>query len=244
VTPAAEAAAPAKIGLLGARGRMGLRVQALLGQEYASRAQLAATADYGDKFDALAACDAVIEFSAPEAAADLARALSARKGAIPALVVGSTGHAAETRKPIEELARRAPVVISSNYSIGVLALRHILGEAAPLLKKLGYTPSIIETHHRHKKDAPSGTAILLQGAISPGQPTAVQTHSVRAGEVIGDHEVAFYGPSDKIVLGHFAQNRDIFARGAIDVALWLASLRGKRTGLIPIQEYFDHVRNH
>jgi dihydrodipicolinate reductase len=80
----------------------------------------------------------------------------------------------------------------------------------------------VETHHRHKKDSPSGTAITLQRAISPDDPNQIQTHSIRAGEVIGEHTIGFYGRADKITLSHSAQDRSLFARGAIEVALWLA----------------------
>jgi 4-hydroxy-tetrahydrodipicolinate reductase len=118
-----------------------------------------------------------------------------------------------------------------------MALLHFLKSASPLLEKLGYTPVVTETHHKHKKDMPSGTAISIQRAIAPAGPGNVQTHSVRAGEIIGDHEVTFYGPGDHLTFGHFAQDRSIFARGAIDCALWLSSKKGQ-TGLFSIEDFF------
>jgi 4-hydroxy-tetrahydrodipicolinate reductase len=123
--------------------------------------------------------------------------------------------------------------MSSNFSTGVQALLAVLRAHAPLLEKLGYAPVIVETHHRHKKDAPSGTALSLQRAISPAGPGNLQTHAVRAGEVVGDHEVIFYGPGDHLTFGHFAQDRSVFARGAIEAALWLAS-RSARLDAPPV----------
>jgi 4-hydroxy-tetrahydrodipicolinate reductase len=124
----------------------------------------------------------------------------------------------------------------------VLALTEILRSAAPLLDRLGYQPVIVDTHHKHKKDSPSGTALSLQRAIAPAGPGNVQTHSIRQGEVIGDHEVTFYGAADHLTFGHFAQDRSIFARGAIQCALWLSSQRGSMTGFIGIENYFKFLK--
>jgi 4-hydroxy-tetrahydrodipicolinate reductase len=211
-----------QIGVLGAQGRMGKLVCSLIQGEFSAKAGLKTQADRGANLDGLLDCDAVVDFSQPEAMLELAELALKRGPRLPAFVVGSTGWKPEQRARLEALAGKTPVLMSSNFSIGVLALLEILRSAAPLLEKLGYTPSIVETHHKHKKDAPSGTAISLQRAISPSGPGNVQTHSVRSGEIIGDHEVTFHGSADHITLGHFAQDRSIFARGAIEAALWLA----------------------
>jgi 4-hydroxy-tetrahydrodipicolinate reductase len=104
---------------------------------------------------------------------------------------------------------------------------------------------MVETHHRHKKDAPSGTAILLNKAIeSSAGNDPVQTHSIRSGEVIGDHEITFYGAADRLTLGHAAQDRSIFARGALDAALWAHTRRNelsKQKTLISMDRYFDEL---
>jgi 4-hydroxy-tetrahydrodipicolinate reductase len=233
-----------QVGILGAPGRMGQWVVKLLESEYANKARLSASAGRGDGTSPLLGADVVIDFSSPAAMLALADAAMKHQGDLPAFVVGSTGWKIDERRKLEELAQRTPVLMASNFSTGVLALQDLLKKASPILEKLGYTPVIVETHHQHKKDAPSGTALSLQRAIAPAGPGNVQTVSVRAGEVIGDHEVTYYGPGDHITIGHFAQDRSIFARGAIDVSLWLAGKRkdpGALKGLVSIEKYFEEL---
>lgn len=234
-----------RVGLLGAHGRMGQWVAKLLQSEYLKVAKIEAIIGRNDRPEALLNADVVIDFSSPGAMQSLAVLALKHEGPLPAFVIGSTGWKPEERKLLEELSKKTPVLISSNFSTGVLAICDILRYAAPLLEKLGYTPVIVETHHQHKKDAPSGTALSLQRAISAENPNNVQTLSVRGGEIIGDHEVTFYGPGDHITLGHFAQDRSIFARGAIDVALWLSQRKtGVRAlkGIVPIEKYFEELK--
>ncbi len=229
------------IGLLGSKGRMGQLVSKLLAEEFTRDATFAAQADRGGAIDSLLGVDVVIDFSTPEAMVALAQNALSASGALPAFVIGSTGWKIDDKRVIEVLAEKTPILMSSNFSTGVLALLSILRQASPLLEKLGYTPVVVETHHKHKKDAPSGTAISIQRAIAPAGPGNIQTHSVRAGEVIGDHEVAFYGSGDHITLGHFAQDRSIFARGAIEAALWLAAKKKSaalKNGLVGIETFF------
>ena len=221
-----------KIGVLGAKGRMGKGVVQLLETEYVQKANVAARAGRGEPLDSLLETDVVIDFSLPVGMLALARAAANRQSPLPAFVIGSTGWKLDERRELEKLAERTPIFMSSNFSTGVMILQEILKTAAPLLERQGYTPIILETHHRHKKDAPSGTALSLQRSIAPAGPGNVQTQCIRAGEVIGDHEVTFYGAGDKLVLGHYAQDRSIFARGALDVAIWLA---GRRTGPQPLR---------
>lgn len=233
-----------QIGLLGAKGRMGEWVSKLLAGDYAKKAKLAASPTRGQPLASLIATDVVIDFSSPAAMLELAQTALKHTGPLPAFVVGSTGWKLEERKALEELAKKTPVLMASNFSTGVLALIDVLKQASPLLEKLGYTPVIRETHHKHKKDSPSGTALSLQRSISPAGPGNVQTFSVRAGEIIGDHEVTFYGPGDHLKFGHFAQDRSAFARGAVDVALWLASKRGTPApaALMGIEKYFEELK--
>jgi 4-hydroxy-tetrahydrodipicolinate reductase len=234
-----------RIGLLGAKGRMGQIVSQLIATEYSSKATLHAAPARVDALEPLLACDVVIDFSSPEAMLLLTEAaLKQASGSLPAFVVGSTGWKLDDRAKLETLAAKTPVLMASNFSTGVMAVIDALKQVAPLLDKLGYKPSIVETHHVHKKDAPSGTALSLQRAISPSGPGNVPVKSIREGEVVGDHEVAFHGPADRIMFGHFAQDRSIFARGAIDVALWLTSLKGQPpTGrLIGIEKYFEEFK--
>lgn len=233
-----------RIGLLGATGRMGAWVSRLVETEFKDHAVISARAGAGDDLTSLLKTDVVIDFSSSAAMAEVARAALAGKGGLPAFVVGSTGWKPDETAAVESLSKRTPVLISSNFSTGVTALMRILRDAAPLLKKLGYSPVVVETHHQHKKDAPSGTAISLQKAISPIDPASIQTHSIRSGEIIGDHEVTFYGPGDHLTLGHFAQDRSIFARGAIDVAIWLAHRPRQATEtLLSMDHYFGELKS-
>jgi 4-hydroxy-tetrahydrodipicolinate reductase len=236
--------AKARIGLLGADGRMGREVAGLLGSEkFSSRAELTAEVDQGGALEDLLKTDAIIEFSSPSAVVALCDA-AASAPARPVLVAGSTGWKIDERRKLEAYADRAPVILSSNFSTGVLLLQEILRRYSSILDKLGYVPSIVETHHQHKKDAPSGTALSLQRVISPSGPGNVPTESIRRGEVIGDHEVAFQGAGDRLVFGHFAGDRSIFAVGAIDAALWLIDERraGRTTkGLTGMDPYFNSL---
>ena len=234
-----------QLGLLGASGRMGQRVKRLLQTEYETRAKLAIAVRTDESVQPLLGTQVVIDFSSPDGMAALAEAALAAPEDLPAFIVASTGWTPKQRRTIEKLAEFTPIVMASNLSVGIMALHEILKTATPLLKLLGYAPVLVETHHRHKKDAPSGTALSLRNTIQTfGLSEPLQMHSVRAGEVIGDHEVTFYGPSDHLVLGHYAQDRSIFARGAIDVALWLSekkTLDPKLSGMFGIEAYLKDL---
>lgn len=238
---------PLRLGLLGSRGRMGTRVSHLLNTEYLPMAKLTAHANHGDPLLPLLDTDVVIDFSSPAGMAELARRALERHQPLPAFVVGSTGWSEHEHQALEELAAKTPVLVSFNFSTGILLLAEILKSASPILSRLGYTPVIVETHHRHKKDAPSGTALLLQRSIHPEAAQEIQTHSIRAGEVIGDHAVHYYGPSDSIALSHHAMDRTLFARGAIDVAVWLGKKHLQNPmlkGFIPIESFFEDLKSN
>jgi 4-hydroxy-tetrahydrodipicolinate reductase len=188
--------------------------------------------------DPLPEADVLTDFSAPGAAT--ARAEEAA-GNGTAVIVATTGLAADQRARIEALAERVAVLISSNMSVGVNLLFDLARRTARLLAE-DYDIEIVEAHHRHKKDAPSGTALSLLRAVCEGREwdpdeTAVfgrcgQTgerpvrqvgmHAIRGGEIVGDHTVRFIGPAEQIELTHRAQNREIFARGALRVARFMA----------------------
>jgi 4-hydroxy-tetrahydrodipicolinate reductase len=223
-----------EVGVMGATGRMGRHVMALLKGEYADRAVTGGSISLGqyqgdEDLEPLLTTDAVIDFAMPEAMLPLVRmAIKTPKSArLPIFVIGSTGWKGHQLAELEALCVRTPVLVSSNFSTGVLAVQQILEQAAPLLRKLGYSPVIVDTHHRHKKDAPSGTALMLANTIAATSGQKAAVHSIRAGEVIGEHEITFYGAADRITLGHFAQDRSMFARGAIEAAIWMATERDK-----------------
>lgn len=225
-----------KVGVLGSTGKMGKLITHLLQTEYADRALLAAAAGSDDPLEPFLQTDVILDVSSPEAVVDFAK-LAAQAKKIPPLILGSTGWNPEQKKFIDTLVKQTSVMMCANFSVGVAALMNILKVASPMLSALGYSPVIVETHHHHKKDAPSGTAMAMLHAIDPNRNLGVQMHSIRAGEVIGDHEVTFYGPADTITIKHSAQDRSLFARGAIEIALWL-SKNAKTPGMIPLDQFF------
>lgn len=217
---------------------MGTAVIDLLQSDYATRADVAARVStrLGGLAD-LADVDAIIDFSLPSGTDTLVEWLHRQDGRLPALVCGTTGLADELLERLRLLGERTKVIYSSNFSTGVAAVMSLLEQASPMLLELGYTPVLTETHHARKLDAPSGTAKALMGVIRPDAPESVQVHSIRAGEVIGKHEVTFYSREDQIVIGHDAKDRRLFARGAIDAALWLCDLASS-SGFHSMPEYF------
>lgn len=237
-----------KMGLLGATGQMGQAVRTMIASEYAKRVTLVAQVNQRHleyhTLLALLGTEVVIDFSSPEGMISLAKE-ALQNPSLPVFVVGSTGWAPERQKTLEKLAQKTLILRSSNFSLGMMAFFKILKKSTQLLEKQGYEPIIIEKHHSKKKDSPSGTALSLQRILSPHAPEKVQTHSIRGGDAIGTHEVTFYGPSESISFTHFAQDRSIFARGAMEAALWLVDSykRGKKPGqILEMEEFFDEYQ--
>ena len=240
-----------KIGIFGANGRMGRAiadVAAELGGTVSGGVDMsgAVFGEYGDAAALAAASDVLVDFSAPAA---LAGHLEAALAAKVPLVIGTTGLQAEHHALIDDAAARGLAVLqSANTSLGVNLLSHLVREAAARLGS-DWDIEIVEMHHRHKVDAPSGTALLLGKAAAEGRgstldalsrydrighgnekPREVGTigyASLRGGSVAGDHMVVFAGESERIELGHRAENRGIFARGAVKACLWM---QGKPAG--------------
>jgi 4-hydroxy-tetrahydrodipicolinate reductase len=233
-----------RVGILGAKGRMGQWVSNLIKSEFNNVSQLRAEIDQGDPLLRLLDTDVIIDFSLPQAAEALINLALEQSNLLPVFVLGSTGWNQKGLMLVEQLAKKTLVLQSSNFSVGINVMLEFLRKTAPLLKKLGYTPVIKEEHHIQKRDAPSGTAISLQRAINPEHPESVQTHSVRAGQVIGDHSVRFYSNADVFELAHYAQDRSLFARGAIESALWLVRQRQAKqrsVGLVKLEDYFQSL---
>jgi 4-hydroxy-tetrahydrodipicolinate reductase len=186
----------------------------------------------------------LIEFTIPAATLALAE-LSASAGI--AHVIGTTGHSAEEEAVIAQAARRAPIVKSGNMSLGVNLLAALVKRVAQTLGD-DYDVEILEMHHNKKIDAPSGTALMFGRAAAAGRGIDLDAHAMRGrdgmtgtrrkgdigfaalrgGSVVGDHSVIFAGPAERIELAHRAEDRMIFARGALHAALWA---RGKKPGL-------------
>ncbi|MEA3017405.1 MAG: 4-hydroxy-tetrahydrodipicolinate reductase [Sphingomonadales bacterium] len=237
-----------RIGIIGAAGRMGRAVAAELAE--AGEAELAGGADEGDDVAALArASDVLVDFSAPAA---LEGNLAAAAGAGVGIVVGTTGLGGGHQDLIDDAATRIPVLQSANMSLGVNLLAYLVRAAAARLGP-DWDVEILEMHHRAKVDAPSGTALLLGRAAAEGRAVDLDTvgdrgrdgitgaratghigfASLRGGSVAGDHQVILAADGERIELGHRAESRAIFARGAVQAALWLA---GKPAGRYAMED--------
>ncbi|WP_309623803.1 4-hydroxy-tetrahydrodipicolinate reductase [Novosphingobium sp.] len=225
----------ARIGIIGLEGRMG---QALVAAIAAAGHVSAGGVDQGGDLAALAAAsDVLVDFSAPAA---LEANLDAAMAAGVAIVVGTTGLEERHHFLCDAAAETIPVLQTGNTALGVTLLAHLVREAA---SRLGddWDIEIAETHHRMKVDAPSGTALLLGEAAAGGRGISLAEHSargrdgitgarrqgdigfasLRGGTVAGDHSVLFLGDSERITLSHMAENRSIFANGAVRAAAWL-----------------------
>jgi len=214
---------------------MGRLVCEILGSE------LAGTTDQGE-LNALSYVDAqvVIDFSLPQGTAELLRTVE-----LP-LVVGTTGLDSATEAALRAHAERHPVVWASNFSTGVNLLFELVRTASSALPD--YDLEIVEMHHRHKVDAPSGTARSLAQAASEGRgsvvhgreghtgerpPGEIGMHALRGGDVAGEHMVYLAGPGERLQLGHLATSRRSFAEGAIRAARWVV---GKPPKLYTMRE--------
>ncbi|MCD6416345.1 MAG: 4-hydroxy-tetrahydrodipicolinate reductase [Planctomycetes bacterium] len=194
-------------------------------------------------------CDVVVDFSAPEATLRCAR--RCMESGTP-LVIGTTGLSDAQREEIErQVAASIPVLMAPNMSVGVNLLFSLAEGAARALPE-GYDVEVIEAHHRRKKDAPSGTAEELvrrlrevpgrgqgtvrhgrQGAVGPRPPAEIGVHAIRGGDIVGEHTVMFAGEGERIELTHRASSRDVFARGALEAAKFLA---GQEAGFYTMQD--------
>jgi 4-hydroxy-tetrahydrodipicolinate reductase len=236
-----------RIGILGSQGRMGLAIARAIP---ASGATLAGGADRGGDAQTLAVrSDVLVDFSHPSA---LAGHLAAARDAGVPILIGTTGLKAEHHAVIDDAAAHIAVLQTGNTSLGVTLLAALVQEAAA---KLGsdWDIEIVEMHHRHKVDTPSGTALLLGEAAAAGRGVApaesfvegraglsgarvedtIGFASLRGGSVVGDHIVILAGDGERIELSHRAEDRAIFARGAVKAALWLT---GQRPGRYTMRE--------
>ena len=229
-----------KILLSGACGRMGRQVAALAEDEQAKivcgvDVHVEQWSDFPvyPSFSLVEEeADVIVDFSRPEILPTLLAYAKARH--LP-VVLASTGYNEEDLAAIAEAAKEIPVFRSANMSLGVYVLKTLAHQAAQLLP--GFDIEIIEKHHNQKIDAPSGTALMLYDAVSHSdtipvfgrngrtqkrEKREIGVHAIRGGTVPGEHEVGFYGPSEVVTLSHFAQDRSIFARGALKAARFIA----------------------
>ena len=239
---------PLRILLNGAKGRMG---QAILHVAPEEGTVIAATVDQGESATALiSSVDVVIDFSLHSATLPVAQLCAQNK---KPLVIGTTGHTPEEKNAIAAAIKGIPVVWAGNYSVGVTLLNALVRQAARALSSAGrWDIEVTEMHHRHKKDAPSGTAdtllkILMEerklaaNALKHGRSGLtgerplgeIGVHVLRGGDVVGDHTVMFAAEGERLELTHKAANRDIFARGALRAARWV---KDKPAGLYGMED--------
>ena len=238
-----------KIGLLGAEGRMG---QALVNEiEKHARTELVCALTIADSPNlgakvggvplsadiqkAMDLCDVMIDFSRPKAAIDAA--LMMHKTNCSTFVTGTTGYADAEEKALEAAAESITLVKSGNFSIGICVLEDLVEKAASKLAQ-GWDVDVLDIHHRHKVDAPSGTALMLGRAAEKGRGDGkkVEYAALRHGGVIGDHSVNFSSDMETVTLSHSAIDRAIFAKGALVAALWAVD---QDKGLYTMKDVLD-----
>lgn len=231
---------PVRVLVHGASGRMGqallrlaaerddLQVVAAVGRRRPAQRVMDGVPYFGaDELHGVPGFDVAIDFSLPEAF-DPLLALCLERGA--ALVSGTTGLTDGQGEALEAAGARIPVLWSANFSLGVAVLSELVERAAAALA--GWDCDIIEAHHVHKRDAPSGTALAL-GAAALAGGAEPRYASLRAGDIVGEHTVQLTGTGERIELVHRASNRDIFARGALHAARAIA---GRRPGSLTLRD--------
>jgi len=210
-----------RIMLVGARGRMGSRIDALSAGDGVVEivGRISRDAPSPDAF-AVASPGVVVDFSSP-AGTRVAIAIARQTGA--ALLVGTTGLEQDLVAELRTLSASQAVLLAPNTSLGVAVTRRLARLASELLAPHGWTADLVESHHDRKKDAPSGTAIALAGEVRAGGIPLEngRIHAIRAGDTVGEHELRLAGPGERIHLVHEAQSRDLFALGALRAARWL-----------------------
>jgi 4-hydroxy-tetrahydrodipicolinate reductase len=220
----------ARVLLIGAAGRMGQTVCSLATND--PDVEIVAQCDLGDPIEpAMKNCDVAIDFSHAAAIEEVCR--SALHHDKP-LVIGTTGHSPEQRRMIQQAAQSLPIVFASNFSVGVNVLFWLTRKAAEQLGR-DSSAEIVETHHKMKKDAPSGTAKTLGEVLKAAQKIEgeIPIQSIREGDVVGEHTVIFSGPGERLELTHRAANREIFAAGALRAAKWVM---GRPPGCYSMQD--------
>jgi 4-hydroxy-tetrahydrodipicolinate reductase len=234
--------------ITGSKGRMGRALIACA--VHHPDLQIVGQIDQGDDLQSvIAQGDVVVDFSLHSATPAIARLCAGQK---KALVVGTTGHSDEARMQIANCQSQIPIVLSANFSTGVNTLFWLTRKAAEILGP-GFDLEIVEMHHRLKRDAPSGTAKTLAEILAAvrkqqlgevarygragivGERTAeeIGVHSVRGGDVVGDHTVIFAGVGERLELTHKASTRETFANGALRAAQWVVK---QKPGLYDMQD--------
>ena len=237
-----------KVIITGAKGRMGVTLLNCAAR--IPQIEVVGEINAGDDLGSvIEKCDVVIDFSYHDATPKFAEACARHN---KALVVGTTGHDAAQKAQITALKSKIPIVWSSNYSTGVNTLFWLTRKATEILGP-DFDLEVVEMHHRLKKDAPSGTAQTLveiladvrqqelkkvirhgrEGLVGERTRTEIGLHSLRGGDVVGDHTVVFANVGERVELTHKASSRETFANGALRAAQWVV---GKAPGLYDMQD--------
>jgi len=198
----------------------------------------------------IADCDAVIDFTTPDASlANLAICVKQQKP----IVIGTTGFTANQLEQMQVISKQIPIVFAANFSIGINLLLQLVADAAKVLAASDFDIEVIEAHHRHKVDAPSGTALKIgevlaqnlqrnlddcaiyerYGQIGARSTNKIGFSTIRGGDIVGEHTVLFAGLGERLELTHKASSRQTFAQGAIRAAHWL---QDKKAGLYDMSD--------
>ena len=237
-----------RIIIIGSKGRMGRALVACAANF--RELEIVGQVDSGDDLSAvIAKSDVVIDFSSHSATPAIVELCAKNQKAV---VIGTTGHSAAEQSAIRNLQSAIPIVWSSNFSTGVNTLFWLTRKAAEILGP-DFDLEVVEMHHRLKKDAPSGTAKSLAeiladvrklqlekaarhgraGIVGERTPAEIGIHSIRGGDVVGDHTVIFANTGERVELTHKAASRDTFANGALRAALWVVK---QKPGLYDMQD--------
>lgn len=229
------------IGIYGAKGRMGKQIEECLKNE--TKAKAAALFDKGDNLEEFfEKSDVIIDFSSQNGTHEL---LNYARTMPKPLVIGTTGLDEKTLHLMQNASEVMPVFYATNMSLGVAVLNHLASKASQMLRN--FDIEILEMHHRHKKDAPSGTAMTLaqgvakarnldlekvrisgrDGIIGERSKDEIAVMSLRGGDIVGRHTVGFYEEGEFLELNHTATSRATFAKGAIKIAIWLNAQKPK-----------------
>jgi 4-hydroxy-tetrahydrodipicolinate reductase len=243
-------AARIRLAVAGSHGRMGRAILAVAGAD--AGVELAGAWDKGeDASTALERAQVLIDFTTPASTMENLKRCASRK---LALVIGTTGMDDSQKRAVAAFAKKAPCVMSSNFSIGVNLLWKVAAEVARVTGD-DYDMEIVDVHHHHKKDAPSGTAETTAEVLAKARGRRLKDiavfgrhgssvlrkrgelgiHALRAGDVVGDHTVYFAGPFERLELTHRAHSRENFALGAVKAARWLIQTR-KKSGLYSMSQ--------
>jgi len=237
-----------KVGIYGAKGRMGKQIALCLAEE--KDMECAFAFDKGcDLAELFEKTDVIIDFSSPNGTFDL---LNYARTSPKALLIGTTGLDEKSFKLLESASTLMSVFYATNTSLGVAVLNHLASQASAMLKN--FDIEILEMHHRHKKDAPSGTAMTLasnvakarnlelqkvrvsgrDGLIGERTKDEIAVMSLRGGDIVGKHTVGFYEEGEFLELTHTASSRATFAKGAVKIAKWLVK---QRAGLYSMNDF-------